>query len=130
MIVYHAVLMTAGFLLMTTGAAIATLMRKKRWWLTAHKRAGYAGVTFVLSGMIMALYMISLSGGEHFTVVHAYLGLLSIFCAVLSPTLGRMQFIFRQNAATIRPLHRWSGRITIIMFFVTIISGLVHAGII
>jgi hypothetical protein len=130
MFVYHAVLMTGGFLFMTTGVTIAMLMRKKRWWLTAHTRAGYAGATFILLGLITALYMVSLYEGEHFAVLHAYLGLLSVFCAVLTPTLGRMQFIYRQKAATIRPMHRWSGRITIIMLFVTIFSGLIHAGII
>jgi len=115
---------------MTTGVTITMLMRKRRWWLTAHKRAGYAGAIFVLLGLITALYMVSLYEGEHFIVLHANLGLLSVFCAVLTPTLGRMQFIFRQKAAMIRPLHRWSGRITIIILFVTILSGLVHARII
>jgi hypothetical protein len=130
MFVYHAVLMTGGFLCMTTGVIIAVLMRKKRWWLTAHTRAGHAGATFVLLGLITAVYMVSLYEGEHFAVLHAYLGLLSVFCAVLTLTLGRMQFIYRQRIATIRPVHRWSGRITIIILFVTILSGLVHAGII
>jgi len=130
MIVYHALFMTVGFLLMTTGVIIAMLMRKKKWWLTAHKRTVYAGVTFVLLGLITALYMVSLHEGEHFAVLHANLGLLSVFCAVLTPTLGRMQFIFRQKAGTIRLMHRWSGRITMIILFVTILSGLIHAGII
>jgi hypothetical protein len=130
MVVYHALFMTGGFLLMTTGVTIAVLMRKKRWWLTAHKRTGYSGSAFVLLGLITALYMVSLYEGEHFTVLHAYLGLFSVFCAVLTPTLGRLQFIFRQQAVTIRPIHRWSGRITVIMLFVTILSGLFHAGIV
>jgi len=130
MIVYHALFMTVGFLLMTTGVIIAMLMRKKKWWLTAHKGAGSAGVTFVLLGLITALYMVSLYEGEHFAVLHANLGLLSVFCAVLTPTLGRMQFIFRQKAGTIRIMHRWSGRITMIILFVTILSGLNHVGIV
>lgn len=115
---------------MTTGVIIAVLMRNKRWWFTAHTRAGHVGTTFVLIGLITAVYMVSIYEGEHFAVLHAYLGLLSVFCAVLTPTLGRMQFIYRQKIATIRPVHRWSGRITIIILFVTILSGLVHAGII
>jgi hypothetical protein len=130
MLLFHGGFMAAGFLLMTAGASMAKFLRNKRWWLRAHQRMGLAGSCSVVIGFVMAYGMVSLFDGDHLSVPHAYLGVTSFIIAILTPALGLMQFRFPAKAMTIRVVHRWSGRATIIMLSITIISGLLHAGII
>jgi hypothetical protein len=48
----------------------------------------------------------------------------------MTPVLGQLQFKIRERAKPLREKHRWSGRITLIVGLVTILSGLSAAGII
>lgn len=130
MIWVHAGFMAVAFILMLAGAVIVRFFKKKRWWLTAHRRMGLAGSVGVTIGVAGAFVMVSLFEGSHLSVPHTYIGVISFLSALLTPTLGIMQFRLWQRAASIRTIHRWSGWMTIILMTTTIISGLVHAGII
>ena len=122
--------MTLAFILMTTGVVIVKSFKKKRWWLKAHRSVGLAGSACVTIGFVSAFVMVSRFEGSHLSVPHAYIGVITFLSALLTPTLVIMQFRLRQRAASIRNMHRRSGWITFVLMFVTIISGLVHAGII
>jgi cytochrome c biogenesis protein CcdA len=125
----HTGFMTAGFLLMSTGAATAVFMKRRRWWLSLHKWAGALTVVCFLCGFASAIVMIAVSAGTHFTVAHARLGLLTTALSVLTLLLGHLQFRVRNASGKIRDLHRWSGRITLIFACMAIASGLWTAGI-
>jgi hypothetical protein len=116
--------MILGFLSMVTGACAAMFMRRKGWWLRFHKGAGFFGTFCVFSGFMAAVSMIVLSAGEHFRITHHYFGLITAAAAVFTPLLGIVQFKVKGQAARIRAIHRWSGRLTLLMAFVTVASGL------
>jgi hypothetical protein len=120
----HAGFMIMGFLSMVTGASAAMFMRRKAWWLRLHKRAGFFGTFCILAGFVAAVSMIALSAGEHFRITHHYVGLITAAFAVLTPLLGIVQFKVRDQAARIRVIHRWSGRVTLLVAFVAVGSGL------
>ena len=130
MLIVHAGFMITGFIIVTAGALIAKFMRGETWWLKTHRRLGIIGPLCVFTGFVMAYIMVSLYDGNHFGVRHAFMGLLSVFFVFLTPILGMLQFRLREYAAIIRTMHRWSGRTTILVMLLTIISGLVHANII
>jgi len=50
--------MAAGFLLMLTGVAIAMFMRRRRWWLSIHKRGGILTAVCFLRGFTFATLMV------------------------------------------------------------------------
>jgi len=129
MILVHAGFMIAGFLSAASGAAIAKYFRKKKWWFTAHRGAGISGSLFVTTGFAVAVYMVSHSGGEHFSIPHTVHGLIVLLFALATPMLGFLQFRLTAHARQIRTVHRWAGRITIILMFVNIVSGLVISGL-
>jgi hypothetical protein len=120
----HAGFMIVGSSSMVTGASAAMFMRRKRWWLRFHKGAGFFGIFCVLSGFVAAVSMIALSTGEHFRITHHYAGLITVTFAVLTLLLGIVQFKVRDQAARIRAIHRWTGRVTLLMVFFTVVSGL------
>lgn len=120
----HAGFMILGFLSMVTGACAAMFMRRKVWWLKFHKGAGFCGAICVFSGFVAAVSMIALSEGEHFRIIHHYFGLITAAFAFLTPLLGMLQFKVRDRAARIRTTHRWSGRVTLLLSLVTVVSGL------
>ena len=126
----HAGAMGAGFLFMAAGAGIAGFYRRERWWLTAHKTFGMTGSFVMLLGLVAAYWMVDQNGSGHLRVPHAWGGLTMILLAFITPALGQLQFKIREKAGQLREKHRWSGRITLIVGLVTILSGLLAAGII
>ncbi len=129
MVAIHAGFMLAGFLAMAGGITVALSARKKRWWLSIHKMCGFTGVLFVILGFIGAIYMVSRYTGTHFAVPHAYLGIVTILCTLFTFTMGIVQFKAGENKAQTRLIHRWSGRVTLLLILVNILSGLSLTGI-
>jgi cytochrome b561 len=124
--VLHAILMTIGFILLLLTITVSTGMRKKKWWLKAHKSLGILGATFAVLGLLMGLYMVSTWMTPHFRVPHAFLGITTIILAIIQPVLGFMQ----PKSKKIRPVHRWLGRTVVILMFFSIIAGMSQAGVI
>ena len=127
---FHAGFMITGLSLMTAGVTVARFMRKKPWWLRCHRALGACGALSVVGGFATALYMVALSGEEHFAVLHAYVGAVVILSATATPVLGHLQFVLKERRAEIRKAHRWAGAMTLILLSLNILSGLVLAGII
>lgn len=121
---YHAALMAIGFILMATGMVNARYVKPKRWWLKAHRIIGILGAIFALSGLSMAIYMVSSSTGVHFRVPHAYLGAITIIFVVMTSILGYAQLKSVSKGAKIRNIHRWSGGVTLVLMLINIILGL------
>lgn len=125
----HIGFMLAGFSSMMAGASAAMFLRRSRWWLRFHKTAGILGGLSVLIGLAAVIFMITLSGGEHFTVTHAYIGAMTAVFAALTPVLGALQFKVKSHSTKIRIMHRWSGRFTLMFAITTIVTGLRIFGI-
>lgn len=112
--------MLLGFLLLVSSAFIQAYLRRKRWWLAAHKMTGILGAISFIAGLLMATYMVSVSTGVHFRVPHAYLGAVIILLVIANLILGYVQLKFRSKAARIRSAHRWSARIALVLMLIKI----------
>lgn len=112
--------MTAGLVLVAWGIICALFFRRKKWWLKAHKSAGYCGTGVLLIGALTTIIAVSLSGEGHMETPHAFIGSAGIALAIVTPVLGVLQIKHRR----LKFLHRWSGRITGTVILVNTILGL------
>jgi hypothetical protein len=126
----HVFFMTAGLLTITAGIVVARFMRQKRWWLKVHRPAGIVGAVCLSAGVAAAAIMISQSGDGHFKVPHAWLGLATFLCALAAPTLGQLQFKIRSKIQQLRLWHRRTGYAALILTTLSVLSGMVAAGIV
>ncbi|OPX79363.1 MAG: Eukaryotic cytochrome b561 [Methanosaeta sp. PtaB.Bin039] len=120
---YHASMMILAFLCLLSAAYLA-VFRPRRYWLRWHRMMGLSGAGLALLGAVVAGYMVSASSGKHMAYPHSWIGLLVAAMLVLTPSLGLAQFHFRHWASRIRPIHRWSGRLTIVLMALNMLAGL------
>jgi len=127
----HAALMTTGFLLVFSALIVAMTQRRKRWWLKIHKAIGLTGGSFMVLGAITAVAAVaSTPEGHHLRTPHTWLGVLTVLTAIIAPALGLLQFRIPHKAATLRVVHRLSGRLLNLMAPIAILLGLLVAEII
>jgi hypothetical protein len=126
----HAGLMLIAFGLVVGGFLVARIARKKRWWLKFHRALGIIGTSAMVLGLFAGTLDISLTGREHLAIPHAWLGLAVVALGMLTPVLGLFLVRLGGRVPLIRPLHRWSGRVTLILMAVNILLGLRAAGLI
>jgi uncharacterized membrane protein len=127
----HAALMTAGFLFVFTALIVAMTQRRKRWWLKIHKAIGLTGGSIILLGAVTAVAAVaSTPEAHHLRTPHTWLGVLTLFLAIITPTLGLLQFRLPGKTETLRVVHRLFGRLLNLIAPVTIFLGLRVAGII
>jgi cytochrome b561 len=119
---YHALLVFSGLLLLFAGMICARYMKKKRWWLKAHKTLGIGGAASTLTGIALAVYMVSASGGLIPPAgLHAYIGITVSFMVLFTPFMGFVQL--KKRDKRLRSIHRWSGRITIALMIINVYLG-------
>ena len=126
----HAALMIIGFFILFSGFVTARYMKRKRWWLKAHKAFGVSGASLTMLGFFIIVFYLLLSGRPYFTLLHGYVGLAIILLAFVMPALGFIQLKIRNIAGKIRPIHRFFGWIMLVAMFINIILGMYAAGII
>lgn len=127
----HAALMATGFLFVFTALIIAMTQRRKRWWLKIHKAIGLTGGSLILLGAVTAVAAVaSTPEGHHLRTPHTWLGVLTVLVAVITPTIGLLQFRLPGKTETLRVVHRLFGRLLNIIAPVAIFLGLRVAGII
>jgi hypothetical protein len=126
----HAVLMSLSLGLMLAGMTVSAFMKKKRWWLKTHRRLQWTGGICGIVGLATAVYMISVSTGVHFQLLHSVLGLVGIVLIVSGLTLGLLIFkVETKLKKGFRIIHRWTGRITLALMASVIVMGLMIVGI-
>lgn len=125
----HALFMVIGFSVMTAGFVSVRFFKRKSWWLKLHKNLGISSVFLLLTGLCFEIIHLSLIGAGHFNVLHARLGLIIVFLSLITLIMGLMQIKMHRTAKKIRPFHRWSGRVLIMLMFINIISGLYTLGL-
>jgi hypothetical protein len=119
---YHALLVSTGFIVLFAAMLTARYMKNKRWWLRAHKSLGLLGAFITLAGFATAVFMVRTYIGTLFIPeMHAYLGFTIAAMALFTPFLGFMQF--RTKDKRMHLIHRWAGRITIVLMLINIIGG-------
>jgi hypothetical protein len=126
----HAGFMILAFCVMLSGLIIARFLKKKPWWLKAHRSLGITGPILLFIALFAIALQITLTGRTHFRIFHAWIGIVAFGFAVLTPTLGMLQLKVRSVAAKLRSPHRWSGRVILCLMFVNILLGLSLLGLI
>ncbi len=107
---------------MLGGMLTARYMKKKSWWLKTHKSLAISGALLTISGFIVAAYMVSTYMGAYLVMEpHAYLGITALALVVFAPIMGFMQFRIKDKR--MRIIHRWSGRLAIVMVLTNIAAG-------
>jgi hypothetical protein len=125
----HALLMITGFLCFLAGALFPAFLKGRSGWFRYHTRLAAAGAVFTVAALAIAFSMVSLSGGPHIRVPHAYLGLLLLAVLLATASLALLRKRARPYTMQVIAAHRWMGRILLVLMAVTIVSGLFTAGI-
>jgi hypothetical protein len=100
-------------------------MKKKSWWLKAHRILGILGAFQVWAGVAAAVAMVSRYGGDHFRIPHAWLGMVIAFLVLAAPLAGQMQLTLRNRLPRMRIVHHWAGRLTLAFLLVNTMVGLI-----
>ena len=120
--ILHPLAVSIAFAMFICGIIIARYMKRKRRWAGAHAAIQSAGIAGVIAGISVMITVIGT--GAHFNVPHAYLGLFTLASLVLTATGGVVALTVPSITKTVRPIHRWAGRISAILVFLTIVSGI------
>lgn len=128
LIIAHLSLMIISFLCLAAGVSIAIFGRRQQNWLKLHKIFNSAGLIGILSGAVMAVTHVILSGETHLAGWHPLAGLTAIILCGLTFYLGFYSFK-AANKARVRTVHRLTGRASIIAIVATLILGLQIIGI-
>lgn len=120
--ILHPLAVSIAFAAFICGIIIARYMKRKRRWAGAHAAIQSAGIAGVIAGISVMITVIGT--GAHFNVPHAYLGLFTLASLVLTATGGVVALAVPSITKTVRPIHRWAGRISAILVFLTIVSGI------
>ena len=90
--------------------------------MKAHRTLGIAGAALTLSGIAVAIYMVSASAGlQPPGGPHAYLGIIVSLMVLSTPVLGFVQL--KKRDMRMRAIHRWSGRMTIALMIINAYLG-------
>lgn len=125
----HLLFMSLGLVLIILGVVTARYGRKKAWWFRLHKMLGILAATFFLFGGAAAIVMVSLSGGSHLAVPHAWFGSGTLLLMIMAVTAGYLQTKVLQKKR-MRWIHRNTGRTVLVLSLFALTTGLIAAGII
>lgn len=128
---FHLGLMSAAFLAMASGIVVSRFCKKKKWWLKTHKGLNIAATIMAISAVVIISISVRASGGPHFRVSHAFYGAAALILIASTPALGFAMFQTKDKVkiAGLKKLHRWSGRVTIILMAAAIVAGFSLLGI-
>lgn len=129
MFLFHAGCAITSVCAFSAGIATAIFMRKRKWWLKAHKAFGVIGALLLGTAVLGAVIMVQSWQGDHVKSPHGYLGMVLIPLAVLTVTLGFLQFRVRDRRALLRLLHRIDGFAVFLLMILNALGGLSLAGL-
>ncbi len=104
--------------------AVSISMKKKtNQWFKKHRIAALSGVTSVTTGLIIMILFKESQGYPHLASTHAIGGLVTGFIALITLVLG---YLIINGNKNVKPYHKWSGRLTLILVAITIIFGVIR----
>lgn len=125
----HAGLMTLGFICFLAGALFPVFREGRAGWIRYHQILASAGTLFALSAFAAAYLMVGYFGGPHVRVPHAVLGIVVVAMIVATFLLGFFRTRLKPYTLQAIAVHRWLGRILLLLMALTVISGLMTAGL-
>lgn len=124
----HAVLMSSAYVSLLTGIAISLFYKKRKWRYKTHRALGIFAGTSGITALLIALVMVQVYSGVHFTSIHAVSGGITGLLLVLTPFIG-LRIRKAKNKKKHRAMHRLLGYTTTVAMTVTILFGLIISGI-
>jgi hypothetical protein len=125
----HILFMATAILGIIAGVGIAVFFRRKTSWLIIHKTLNTSGLSIIAAGIIMAFIYVSGTGGKHIDGVHQITGLTAFIFTLITILAGFYQFKAK-NKLTVRIMHRWLGRLSLLLLLAAITLGLLLINII
>ena len=122
--------MTLATLCLLTGVSAAAFFRRSRYWLKIHKSFNSIAGIFLFTGGTMAVIMIWQQKGEHLDGFHPITGSIALGLTIINLFLGFYQFKATSEKQAVKTLHRWLGRLSVLLIVIALIVGLARAGII
>ena len=83
-----------------------------------------AGGSFIIAGLFIGVYMVTLSGLPHFRNIHEILGVAIGILIIITIIVGYFIKRITKSKTEIRTSHRWLGRISIALILINIVLGL------
>lgn len=130
LLIFHKLLMVLGTLCIITGVSAAVFFRHSRYWLKVHKAFNSISVFFLSAGVAMAITAVWQQKGGHLDGFHPIIGSIAIGSAIISLFLGYYQFQAKNRMPFFKTLHRWLGRLSLLLVIAALLAGLLLAGII
>jgi len=127
---FHKLLMTLATLCLLTGVSAAVFFRRSRYWLKIHKSFNSIAGIFLFTGGTMAVIMIWQQKGEHLDGFHPITGSIALGLTIINLFLGFYQLKATSEKQAVKTLHRWLGRLSVLLIVIALIAGLARAGII
>lgn len=124
---YHAVAMSAGLTLLL-GSVGFVYAQKLPHWIASHKKIGALGTAVSLIGLSIGVYMVQNAGTGQFQAVHGIIGIITFIIIFCTPIAGMAQLKIPSKGK--RTAHIWMGRIGAATMIITVVLGLIRAGII
>ena len=125
---YHAMFMTIGFIVLITGVLIARFHKTGNWY-KKHMIIEIAGVTCIMIGLFIGVFMVMLSGLPHLLNIHEMLGVATGSLLILVAALGYSIKRVHESKKIVRSGHRWLGRISLALLVINIGLGLLFLSI-
>jgi hypothetical protein len=125
----HAILMGSAVLSLLTAVWTVTLGRRRKGSFRIHKAAAVTALVLLAAGFVVGAGMVQASGGPHFRVLHGVFGAVTIMMGVAGAAGGFVTTGVHSLRKRLRPIHVWAGRMSIVMFLMTIFLGLHQVGI-
>lgn len=121
---YHVLLMAIGFILLVTGFIVARF-HKTRSWYKSHMTLEVCGVTCIIAGIFVGIYMVMLSGFPQLHNIHEMLGITTGILVITAIILGYCIKRATISKKIVQQSHRWLGRIVICLMIITIVFGII-----
>ncbi len=129
LIIFHKSLMALATLCLITGVSAAVFFRQSSYWLKIHKAFNSIAGFFLSAGAVMAITAVWQQKGEHLDGPHPVAGSIALGFAIASLFLGFYQFQAKSRKLFFKTIHRWLGRLALLLVIAALITGLFLAGI-
>jgi|SRR5208337_335616 len=122
---YHALLMSVGLILFIAGLITARYHKTRNWYKT-HMILEVTGGACMIAGLVVGVYMVTLSGFPQLFNIHEKLGVAIGALVIIAIIIGYFIKRVKRSKTAIRFSHRWLGGIIIALMVINIILGIYY----
>ncbi|HNY50002.1 MAG TPA: hypothetical protein PLV50_04435 [Smithella sp.] len=121
--ILHILLMITATSGLIAGVSAAIFFRRRKNWLKFHKTVNALSFGAMTTGIAMAFFYVAGSSGEHLQGLHHVAGLTAFSFSFITLIIGYRQFKVK-NKQAFRNMHRWLGRVAVVILLSAAILGL------